>query len=90
MAIITTQSVRTRTEAATFVGPAPEDVRDQYNAWEATHSLDQTRTVSCRVINFFAVVDGPTDTNLYVLGAEASWPERNSDPLAQVPEIVLP
>lgn len=80
MAISTTSITRPRTEIKTFSEPTFTDLDSAYAAYESAKAADDTKTWTVRAV--IAFYDGSS----YCLIAEASYPERNSDPLGQVPE----
>lgn len=70
---------RVRTEVKTFSNASLGSVETSYNSYESTQAADETKTWTTRVVNSY--FDG---TN-YILVAESSYPERNTDPTGQVP-----
>jgi hypothetical protein len=81
MALSTVSSTRTRTEAKVLTDATLGGVEAAYNAYEVAQAADTTKTWTVRIIS--AYHDG---TN-YVIVAEGAYPERNTDPTGQVPEL---
>ena len=84
MAIKTTSSSRTRSEVNTISSGTLGGAQTAYQTYEATKAADTTKTWTVRVVNSYQ--DGAN----YIIIAEATYPEVNTDATGQVPEIVDP
>jgi len=75
----TTSFQRQRTEVKTFSEATLGDLETAFTTYEGTQAADTTKTYSVRVINSYF------DGSNFILIAEASYPETNTDPTGQVP-----
>lgn len=81
MATLTVASTRPRTEVKTFSEATITNLSTAFATYEDSKATDDTKTWTVRVVN--AYFDGIN----HCLIAEASYPERNSDPTGQIPEL---
>lgn len=80
--MITVSSTRYRSNIETFLDSDLASVVSAYNAFEAVQAAITDKTKQVRV-----VASGWDGTN-YFLIAEITYPEKATDPLGQVPELV--